>query len=218
MRKHVSQVMELLKIRALIKPAGVSAGLIIFASTALLFSQSIRERSHDVKNGERIYKSGCIACHGATGQGAPETLTEFKRPDTFPDFTRCDQTTPEPNSAWKDVIAHGGPARGFSQIMPAFGELLASDQIDDVIAYLRTLCRNTHWARGELNLPRALLATRRTSFTNSASAFTTRSRWMFRLSFKISQTLSHTPGMAAWETQPWELSARCFRACERDRS
>src|SRR5437764_3868566 len=157
MRKHVSQVMELLKIRALIKPAGVSAGLIIFASTALLFSQSIRERSHDVKNGERIYKSGCIACHGATGQGAPETLTEFKRPDTFPDFTRCDQTTPEPNSAWKDVIAHGGPARGFSQIMPAFGELLASDQIDDVIAYLRTLCRNTHWARGELNLPRALI-------------------------------------------------------------
>src|SRR5207248_10479757 len=87
---------------ALIKPAGVSAGLIIFASTALLFSQSVRERSHDVKNGERIYKSGCIACHCATGQGAPETLTEFKRPDTFPDFTRCDQTTPEPNSAWQD--------------------------------------------------------------------------------------------------------------------
>jgi mono/diheme cytochrome c family protein len=134
-----------------------STVLIIFASTALLSAQTIKQRSHDVKNGERTYKSGCIACHGDNGRGAPETLTEFKRPDTFPDFTRCDQTTPESNSAWKDVIVHGGPSRGFSQIMPTFGDLLTSDQIDDVIAYLRTLCSNNHWARGELNLPRALI-------------------------------------------------------------
>lgn len=131
--------------------------LILLASTALLFSQTIKQRSHDVKNGERVYKSGCIACHGANGAGAPPTLTEFKRPDTFPDFTRCDQTTAEPNSVWKAMIEHGGPSRGFSQIMPAFGELLSSEQIDDVIAYLRTFCQNDHWPRGELNLPRALI-------------------------------------------------------------
>ena len=136
------------------KKQALTAGIFVFASTAFLFSQTIKQYSHDGSNGGHIYKSGCIACHGASGQGAPQTLTEFKRPDTFPDFTRCDQTTPEPNSAWKDVIIHGGPARGFSEIMPAFGELLTSDQIDDVIAYLRTLCRNPHWARGELNLPR----------------------------------------------------------------
>ena len=132
-----------------------AAILMILAGPVLLFSQTIKQRSHDVKNGERIYKSGCITCHGDTGSGAPETLTEFKRPDTFPDFSRCDQTTPEPNSAWKDVIIHGGPARGFSQIMPAFGELLSSDAIDDVIAYMRNFCRSDHWARGELNLPLA---------------------------------------------------------------
>src|SRR5262245_38495272 len=106
------------------RPALTSAALIVFGSTALLLSQTIRQRSHNVKNGERIYKSGCIACHGNNGAGAPETLTEFKRPDTFPDFTRCDQTTPEPNSAWKDVIVNGGLSRGFSEIMPAFGKLL----------------------------------------------------------------------------------------------
>ena len=124
--------------RGVIRLALTSAVLSIFASTALLFSQTIQQRSHNVKNGERIYKAGCIACHGDKGTGAPQTLTDFRRPDTFPDFTRCDQTTPEPNSAWKDVIVSGGPARGFSEIMPAFGELLTSDQIDDVIAYLRT--------------------------------------------------------------------------------
>lgn len=157
MRSYVSELVGMLRARSLLNPARCSAVLIIVASTALLSSQTIKQRSHNVKNGERIFKSGCIACHGAKGQGAPETLTEFKRPDTFPDFTRCDQTTPEPNSAWKDVIIHGGPARGFSQIMPAFGELLSSDDIDDVIAYLRTFCSEKRWARGELNLPRALI-------------------------------------------------------------
>jgi len=141
------------------RQAVISAAMIfpLVANTVVLFSQTIKQRSHDVNNGERIYKSGCIACHGARGVGAPETLTEFKRPDTFPDFTRCDQTTPEPNSTWKDIIVNGGESRGFSQIMPSFGTLLTSEQIDDVTAYLRTLCRNTHWARGELNLPRALI-------------------------------------------------------------
>ncbi|MEO7004593.1 MAG: cytochrome c [Acidobacteriaceae bacterium] len=109
-------------------------------------------------NGERIYRGGCIACHGSTGTGAPHTSTEFKRPDTFPDFTRCGQTTPEPNSAWKAVIVHGGRARGFSEIMPAFGDLLTDVEINDVIAYMREFCRNTgHYPRGELNLPRALV-------------------------------------------------------------
>jgi len=133
----------------------VVTALFILAGPFLVFAQTIRQRSHDVKNGERLYKSGCVTCHGDRGAGAPTTLTEFKRPDTFPDFTRCDQTTPEPNSAWKDVITSGGPARGFSQIMPSFGELLSSEEIDDLIAYLRTFCRNSHWARGELNLPLA---------------------------------------------------------------
>ena len=131
--------------------------LVVLLGNAVLVAQTIKQRSHNVNNGERIYKSGCIACHGASGSGAPLTLTEFKRPDTFPDFTACEQTTPEPNSAWKDVIVHGGPSRGFSQIMPAFGDLLTSDEIDDVIAYLRTFCRNAHWARGELNLPLPLV-------------------------------------------------------------
>jgi cytochrome c553 len=132
--------------------------LLLSARYSVLLSQTLKyTKPPDSKNGERIYKGGCIACHGADGKGAPETSTEFKRPDSFPDFTLCDQTTPEPNSAWKAVIEGGGPSRGFSQIMPAFGDLLKSEEIDDVIAYMRGFCTNKHWARGELNLPRALV-------------------------------------------------------------
>jgi len=132
--------------------------LVVLVSASVLFAQTLKyQKPPDAKNGERIYRGGCIVCHGSTGQGAPETSTEFKRPDTFPDFTICKQTTPEPNNAWKDVIAHGGPARGFSQIMPAFDGVLTSDDINDVIAYMRGFCKKKSWARGELNLPRALV-------------------------------------------------------------
>ena len=127
-------------------------------STLILRSQMLKSANlPDAKNGERIYKTGCNACHGELGKGAPQTSTEFKRPSTFPDFTQCSQTTAEPNAAWKAVIVHGGPSRGFSTIMPAFGELLSSQDIDDVIAYMRGFCPNPHWPRGELNLPRALV-------------------------------------------------------------
>lgn len=115
-------------------------------------------RRPDAKAGKKVYEGGCIACHGSKGKGAPETSTMFQRPDTWPDFTACDQTTPEANSAWKAVVVHGGKYRAFSQIMPAFGELLTDAQINDVIAYMRTFCGNTHhFPLGELNLPRALV-------------------------------------------------------------
>lgn len=107
--------------------------------------------------GQQIYNSDCAACHGADGRGTPQSISGFKKPDTFPDFTRCDQTTSEVDAGYEAVIVHGGPNRRFSQIMPSFGEALTPQEIHDVIAYLRSFCRNPHWPRGELNLPRALV-------------------------------------------------------------
>jgi mono/diheme cytochrome c family protein len=139
------------------------AGVVATWTLCLLFSSALAGQTlaflkpPDPANGERIYESGCIACHGGDGKGTPQTTAGFKPPKTFPDFTKCDQTTPEPNSAWKAVIVHGGPSRKFSQIMPAFEDLLTTEEIDDVIAYMRQFCTSKHWARGELNLPRALI-------------------------------------------------------------
>ena len=132
------------------------AAFSFYAPLAVVSGQGMPRGGSRVE-GEKIFKSACAACHGADGRGTPKEIAGFEKPRTFPDFTACDQTTPEPNTAWKDVILHGGPARGFSDIMPSFGEALTSEQIDDVIVFLRGLCRNPRWARGELNLPRALV-------------------------------------------------------------
>jgi hypothetical protein len=111
-----------------------------------------------LESGEQIFKAGCVACHGSDGAGTLKAISGFEPPRTFPDFTKCDQTTPEENLAWKAVIIHGGPYRGFSQIMPSFGEALNSEEINEVIKYLRSFCRKSRgWPRGELNLPRALV-------------------------------------------------------------
>ena len=109
-----------------------------------------------LKTGKEIFEAGCAGCHGGDGRGAPDATVGFEKPETFPDFTRCDQTTPEDDLTWKSVIRDGGPSRGFSQIMPSFSGALTSEQMDSVIHYLRGFCKEAAWPRGELNLPRAL--------------------------------------------------------------
>jgi mono/diheme cytochrome c family protein len=111
----------------------------------------------NLKTGKQVYEAGCVSCHGPDGKGQPQDLSGFEPPSTFPDFSDCPTSTPEPDVQWRAIIANGGPARGFSRIMPAFRNLLTSHQIDLVIGYLRGMCAERAWPRGDLNLPRALV-------------------------------------------------------------
>src|ERR1700732_5494669 len=88
--------------------------VVVFLGRPLLLSAQTLHyaKSPDVRNGEKVYKGGCIACHGSEGKGAPATSTVFLRPDTWPDFTDCAGATPEPNGNWKAVIVTGGPRGG----------------------------------------------------------------------------------------------------------
>lgn len=134
--------------------------LVLFACCLIAVSaRSAPSGSEDglnLSSGEQIYTSACIACHGAQGKGVAREARGFKQPSTFPDFTRCDQTTSELNNDYRAVITNGGPYRGFSQIMPSFKDALTAQQINEVIRYIRGFCGNSRWPPGELNLPLAL--------------------------------------------------------------
>jgi len=108
-------------------------------------------------SGRDIYQAACAACHGQDGSGTPESQAGFVPPGTFPHFNRCDETTPEYTRDWTAVVRNGGGARGFSQIMPSFSGALTNAQINRVVEYLRSLCTEKDWPRGELNVPRALV-------------------------------------------------------------
>jgi mono/diheme cytochrome c family protein len=115
-------------------------------------------RVSTLQTGKEIWEAGCVPCHGPDGKGQSQTLAAFERPETFPDFSDCPTSTVESDLQWRAVITRGGAGRSFSTIMPAFGELLTPEQIDKVIAHIRSLCSDDEkWPRGDLNLPRALL-------------------------------------------------------------
>jgi len=142
--------------------------VLVLLAAAYSFSDAALARSaaddgsdvSQLRTGRELYRAACVACHGADGAGAPQTLIGFKKPQTFPDFSQCDQTAPEYWRDWKAVIRDGGPARGFSEIMPAFAGVFTPEQIDKLVQYLRSFCSQTDksrtWPPGELNVPRAL--------------------------------------------------------------
>jgi mono/diheme cytochrome c family protein len=120
-------------------------------------------------SGKALFERACISCHGADGRGAPPSTTGLDV--DLPDFTDCKFTTPELNADWHGIIQHGGPLRGFSRKMPAFGEALSGNEIDAIIGYLRGFCRNRAWPAGELNLPRPLVTEK--AFPENEAVMTT---------------------------------------------
>jgi mono/diheme cytochrome c family protein len=125
------------------------------AAAVSLFAAAAAAQTFE--SGKQIYEAGCVSCHGRDGKGQSRTLSGFEPPGSFPDFSDCRTSTPESDVQWRAVITRGGRARAFSTIMPAFGDLLTPRQIDRVIDYVRGLCREPAWPRGNLNLPRAMV-------------------------------------------------------------
>ena len=105
--------------------------------------------------GSELYASACSSCHGADGMGAPMYHVGFDLP--LPDFTDCSFASREPDADWIAVAHDGGPARGFSTLMPAFGRALSMEELKAVMAHVRTFCGDPDWPSGELNLPKSLV-------------------------------------------------------------
>src|SRR5712664_1775916 len=75
--------------------------LALAAWAQCVFAQGATPARLSLNTGKEIYEAACIACHGPDGKGMPDTTVGFDKPKSFPDFTRCDQTTPELNVDWK---------------------------------------------------------------------------------------------------------------------
>jgi mono/diheme cytochrome c family protein len=158
-------------------PTGVLPAAAAFSVLALsLMSLKIASgedlpRQLGIHGGKAIYEAACAACHGTKGEGTPQSSAGFDPPQSFPHFNKCEETTPEFTRDYKAAIRDGGRARGFSTIMPSFSGVLTSQQMDEVIAYLRSLCKEPGWPFGELNVPRALLTEK--AFPESETIVTT---------------------------------------------
>lgn len=106
----------------------------------------------DPQRGAEVFQANCATCHGPAG--APAADSELvKSLGVMPaNFADALFNSREPASTWKMVIVHGGAAMGFSEMMPAFGPTLAEQDIDNVLAYIKTLGGEHDYPDGSLNL------------------------------------------------------------------
>jgi hypothetical protein len=110
--------------------------------------------AESAERGREAFEQICATCHGVDGKGAPGRANLQME---MPDFSDCAFASREPDADWLAVAHEGGPARGFSPVMPPHGEALGRETLELVIAHVRTFCRDARWPRGELNLPRPQL-------------------------------------------------------------
>ncbi len=106
------------------------------------------------KSGAQLFNDNCAACHGLDGKGKDASVLGFDVPT--PDFSDCQFAPREPSADWVTVAHEGGPARGFSTRMPAFGGALSEDDLYKIVGHIKTFCSDRSWPAGELNFPKAL--------------------------------------------------------------
>jgi len=106
--------------------------LVADEKTELIETQRFAEGN--AENGAPIYKRYCKGCHGKDGRGGAHTFMPHVH-----NLTKKDYIELVPDGFLYTVIAEGGEAVGKNSYMPAWKNTLSTEQIKDVIAYIRTM-------------------------------------------------------------------------------
>jgi mono/diheme cytochrome c family protein len=99
------------------------------------------EAAGNAEVGAKLFTQDCARCHGSHGKGNGPDLAKIHA-DPRPD----DWTNKETNAELSDykirkIVSGGGPAVDKSSKMPAFASKISPPQIDDLIAFIRTLAK-----------------------------------------------------------------------------
>ena len=86
-----------------------------------------------------LFEEICAACHGPTGRPDPNNPTVQALDPQPADLSDPLFNSREPAEDWNIVVTHGGPALGLSAVMPGQKGTLKEEDIQNVVAYAKTL-------------------------------------------------------------------------------
>jgi cytochrome c oxidase cbb3-type subunit 3 len=93
----------------------------------------------DMAAAKQNYDTFCVKCHGQNGKGdGPAAGTLSTKPR---DFTDCAAMSKVSDATLFNVIKNGGAAAGLSKDMQAWSSGFEDDEIHDLVAYVRTFCK-----------------------------------------------------------------------------
>jgi mono/diheme cytochrome c family protein len=114
-------------------PAASDSSVAIFSASAL----PSPDLGYNAREGRALYRHYCLNCHGEIGKG--DGFNAFNldpKPRSLADSSFQAQRS---DSDLVVAIRSGGAAVGLSNGMPPWGRTLPERQIQNVVAYLRTL-------------------------------------------------------------------------------
>ncbi|WP_290870109.1 cytochrome c [Aquabacterium sp.] len=103
------------------------------ALLALLFHAGASWADPLLQQGEHIFRSRCVVCHGVNADGRSD-LARIMRPP--PANLRASKLDDDARAA---IVRKGGEAVGRSSNMPVWESELSQDEIRAVVAYVGTL-------------------------------------------------------------------------------
>ena len=110
---------------------------ILMASVAALCILTTPSFAGDAEEGKAKFQQFCAACHGPAGAGdGPASAALRPKPRALNDAEW--QATVE-DEYLKKVITEGGVAVGLSPMMTPWGHALKGEDLENVVAYIRSL-------------------------------------------------------------------------------
>lgn len=124
--------------RYLYKAIALAAfAILMVAGLAMNHTTSVGAASYAPQSGQEIHRQHCMRCHGPGGKGdGPAAKLLNPKPANWTDKGRMGALS---NSDLFNIIKNGGASAGKSKLMPAFGGKLSDEEINNVIAFIRSL-------------------------------------------------------------------------------
>ncbi|MEW6775219.1 MAG: cytochrome c [Bdellovibrionota bacterium] len=112
-------------------------GFLVAAALLAWPGGGARAGEPDLKAAEERFLESCAACHGEKGKGDGPAGKLF--PIQLPDFTNAEYMKGLSDEYLRQIISKGGAPMGRTPFMPGFGAVLGAAEIENLVAYLRTL-------------------------------------------------------------------------------